>query len=199
MVLHNRVNKVIIMDITAFFTSDIFTLAVIPLLIFLSRIVDVSIGTIRVIFISKGYKYIAPLLGFIEVVVWLIAIKEIMNNLNGVVGYIAYGLGFATGTYVGMILEDRLSVGKVVLRIITQSDSENLVTTLRESNHIVTTIDAKGSSGDVNIIFMIINRDRVKSIVKTVNKFNPKAFYSIEDVRFAVENQKSEKKYKNIL
>jgi len=98
-----------------------------------------------------------------------------------------------------MILEDRLSVGKVVLRIITQSDSENLVTTLRESNHIVTTIDAKGSSGDVNIIFMIINRDRVKSIVKTVNKFNPKAFYSIEDVRFAVENQKSEKKYKNIL
>ncbi len=80
-----------------FFSSDLFSYAILPLLIFLARICDVSIGTLRIIFVSKGVKKVAPVLGFFEVLIWIIAISKIMQNLDNYVNYIAYAAGFATG------------------------------------------------------------------------------------------------------
>ena len=92
---------------TSFFDSDLFSYVLMPLLIFLARICDVSIGTLRIIFVSKGKKNIAPILGFFEVLIWITAISKIMQNLDNYINYIAYAAGFATGNLIGMIIEEK--------------------------------------------------------------------------------------------
>jgi uncharacterized protein YebE (UPF0316 family) len=102
---------------TSFFNSNLFGYLILPLLIFFARICDVSIGTMRIIFVSKGKKNIAPLLGFFEVLIWIIVISKIMQNLNNYVNYVAYAAGFATGNLVGMIIEEKLAVGVQMIRV----------------------------------------------------------------------------------
>mgnify|MGYP002639470092 FL=1 len=169
------------------FQFDIWTWVVIPLLIFLARIIDVSMGTIRVIFISKGFKKIAPILGFFEVIVWLLAISQVMKNLTNWISYIAYGAGFAAGTYVGMYLEEKISIGKVILRIITKKDSHEMVKKIRSRWH-ATIIDGETSlNSKVKIIFMVLKKKEVEDVISVVNDYQPKAFYTIEDVRFVLD------------
>jgi hypothetical protein len=98
----------------SFGPPEVYAYIVLPLLIFLARICDVSLGTIRVIFISKGVTYLAPIIGFFEVIIWLLAIGQVMNNLTNVVSYVAYGAGFAAGTYAGMVIEEKISIGLVI-------------------------------------------------------------------------------------
>jgi uncharacterized protein YebE (UPF0316 family) len=170
-----------------FFNSPLFTWVVIPALIVLARIVDVTLDTIRVIYISRGMKYLAPLFGFFGVLVWLLAISQIMKNLNNPVYYLAYAVGFATGNLVGIFIEERLAVGKVVLRIITQKDTTELVTHFRSCGYGITTVDAEGATGPVKLIFTVIDRNKIKSVVQSIDNYNPRAFYSIEDVRSVKE------------
>ena len=170
-----------------FFDSPIFTWVVIPVLIILARIVDVTLDTIRIIYISRGMKYLAPIFGFFEILIWLLAISTIMRNLNNPVYYLAYAVGFATGNLVGIFIEERLAMGKVVLRIISQKDISELVNHLRSCGHGVTTVDAEGATGPVKLVFTIIDRNKIKSVVQSIDHYNPKSFYSIEDVRSAKE------------
>ncbi len=107
----------------AFLDSGLFGLFVLPLLIFIARVTDVTFDTMRIIFISKGEKYLPPLLGFFEIMIWLFAIGQVMQNLTNIVYYIAYAAGFATGNFVGIIIEDKMAIGKLVVRIITRKDS----------------------------------------------------------------------------
>ena len=167
--------------------SATYTWFILPLLIFLARILDVSLGTIRLIFISKGVKYLAPLIGFFEVLIWLLAIGQIMKNLNNVVCYIAYGGGFALGTFLGIFIEEKLSIGMVLVRIITQRDATELISFLQLKGYGVTRVNAEGAYGDVMILFSIIRRTDLKEVVDVITKLDPKAFYSIEDVRFVSE------------
>lgn len=162
--------------------SDFFAWVLLPLLIFFSRILDVSIGTIRLIFVSKGLKYLAPILGFFEVVIWLIAISQIIQNLNNVMGYIAYGLGFAMGNYVGIVLEEKLSIGTILIRVIPKMETSNLIAHLRNNQFAVITVDVEGMSGQVKMLLSIINRKDAKEYIGFVNRFDPKAFYTIENI-----------------
>ena len=171
----------------AFLSTPIFSLLVLPLLIFLARVVDVSMGTIRVIFISKGFKKYATLIGFFEVIIWLAAINQIMNNLTNIYYYLAYALGFATGTYVGMMIEEKISFGKVMIRIITKKHSKQLLNDLKKTRHTVTSVGAEGQDGKVRLIMTVVNRHDAQKVIDIVKKQNPHAFYSIEDVRFAYE------------
>jgi len=167
---------------------------IIPILIFLARIIDVTIGTIRVIFISKGYKFLAPILGFFEILVWLSAIRQILMNLSNIACFIAYAAGFSVGTFVGIQIEEKLSIGKVLVRIITRKNSNALIEKLKSLKQIVTTIDGEGPEGNVKIIFTVIKKLDMKKIKGVIKKFNPQAFYSIEDIRFTSGRSFSENK-----
>jgi uncharacterized protein YebE (UPF0316 family) len=164
-----------------------FAWLVLPALIFIARICDVSLGTIRVIFVSRGYRYLAPVLGFFEISIWLMAIGQIMRNLNDVWAYLAYAGGFATGTFVGITLEERLSLGMVIVRVITKRDCTPLITRLKEEDYGLTLLDAEGAVGPVKILFMVVKREDLKGLVDIIKEFNPHAFYSVEDVRHASE------------
>ncbi len=174
-----------------------FTYVILPLLIFFSRIVDVTLDTLRIVFISKGDKYYAPILGFFEVLIWLIAITRIMQNLDNVACYIAYAAGFAAGNYIGLIIEERLAFGVQMFRIITQKEATSLIKSLSENGYGVTSIEAKGNSGLVHVIFSVVKRTESQKIIELINRFNPNAFYSIEDVRHINENNETLKKGSN--
>jgi uncharacterized protein YebE (UPF0316 family) len=165
-----------------FFNSELFTWIILPLLIFFARILDVSIGTMRLIFVSKGMKYLAPILGFFEVIIWLLAISQIMQHLDNILCYVAYGSGFAMGNYLGIVLEEKMSIGTVLIRVIPQKDTSELSANLRESGFGVTEVDVEGMKGKVKMILSIINRKDIRDFIDKVNTFNPKAFYTIEDV-----------------
>lgn len=170
-----------------FMDSGLFTWVVLPFLIFFARITDVSIGTMRLIFVSKGYKYYAPILGFFEVIIWLMAIGQIMQHLDNILCYIAYGAGFATGNYVGIYLEEKISLGTVVIRIIPKKDSPELVTRLREANFGVSTVEIEGMTGKLKMLFTIVKRKDLMDALNIIHQYNPQAFYTVEDVRTASE------------
>lgn len=167
--------------------SDLFNWVILPILIFCARIVDVSLGTLRIILIAKGKRNLSPLIGFVEILIWLTAIRQIFNNLNNPVCFFAYAGGFATGNYVGMWIEHKLALGMQVVRIITRRDALQLIETLKDEGYGITVVDAEGTTGSVKIIFTVIKRKDVPQILKLVRHFNPKAFYSIEDIRTASE------------
>lgn len=163
--------------------NQIFLLVGIPVLIFLSRILDVSIGTIRIIFVSRGAKPIAAFLGFIEVFIWIIAISQIMNNLNNIWAYFAYALGFSGGTYLGMLLEEKIAVGTVLFQVITKKPATDLIPELRESNARLTSLKANGEDGPVDILYIVAKRKISRKIYSLIKKYHPQAFLSVEDIR----------------
>jgi uncharacterized protein YebE (UPF0316 family) len=168
----------------SFFGSEMFTFVLLPLLIFLARIFDVTFGTIRIIFIARGHKYLAPLIGFFEILIWLVAIGKIMQNLNNVFCYIAYAGGFAAGTLIGICIEEKLAMGTLVIQIVTRKNATELIENLRATGYGITSIPAEGTTGRVHIIYTVIKRSDLDDVVEIIKQLNPKAFYSIEDVRF---------------
>jgi uncharacterized protein YebE (UPF0316 family) len=168
-------------------SPELFDYLILPFLIFLARIVDVSIGTLRIIFVSKGKKYLAPLLGFFEVLVWIIAIGEIMQNLNNISCYIGYALGFAAGNYIGMLIEEKLALGVVGIRIVTKRNADNLIQALIEGGYGITHLDAHGAKEDVSVIYSSIMRQDLNQMVDLIKHHNPKAFYTVEDIKFVKE------------
>jgi len=163
--------------------SKFFLYVLIPLLICLARIADVSLGTLRIILVSKGAKKLAPILGFFEVLIWLIAIGQVMQNLTNVVNYFAYATGFALGNYIGIILEQKLAIGMVVVRIITRKNASEFIESMKSTRFGLTVIEANNGDEFVNIIFMVIKRTNLPLIISHIKQFNPKAFYSVEDIR----------------
>jgi len=155
-----------------------------PALIFMARVADVSLGTIRVIFISRGLKYLAPILGFFEIIIWLLAIGQIMKNLSNPVCYIAYAGGFAMGNFVGIWIAERLSLGLVMIRVVTKKDAGELVEYLKSSDYGVTSVDGHGTAGQVKVVFTIVPKREVKEVTRLIKKFNPKSFYTIEEIGF---------------
>jgi uncharacterized protein YebE (UPF0316 family) len=168
----------------SFFDSAIFDLLILPLFIFVARICDVTLDTLRIIFISKGYKLIAPFIGFVEVLIWIVVITRIINNIDNWLCYIAYAGGFATGNYVGMRLDEKLAIGHEMVRVITKKGANELMAALRNAGYGVTTVNAMGMQGEVGILYIVINRKKLKEVIDTIYKYNPNAFFTVENINY---------------
>ncbi len=153
--------------------SIYFDYLVLPLLIFMARICDVSLDIIRVIMVSRGYRKYAPFIDFFQVLIWIITITRIMENLDNWLTYIGYAAGFGMGTYVGMRIEEEIAMGHELLRIITHSEVDDLVKALRQRGYAA-----------VGIVFLILKRKVIHEVVALMKQHNPNAFYTIEDMRF---------------
>jgi len=162
-------------------------LVLLPLLIFLARVLDVSVGTLRIIFVSKGFKGLAAVLGFVESLVWVLAISQVFQNLNSWATYVAFAGGFSAGNYVGILLEERIAMGNQLIRVITRRDAEALDDYLRQAGYAVTSLAAEGIEGPVKILFTVCKRRELEKIIGIIKCYNPNAFYTIEDVRFVKE------------
>lgn len=159
-----------------------FSWIVLPILIFLARICDVTIGTVRVIFVTRGYKYLAALAGFFEVLIWIIAMGQIMKNLSNPICYVAYAAGFATGNFVGILLVEKMSLGFVAVRVIFNQDIEPLMESVRKAGYGITCFDGQGAYGPVKELFTVVPRRAVDSFLHLIKAFDSDVFYMIEEI-----------------
>lgn len=154
-----------------------------PVIIFFARICDVTLGTMRIILVARGKRNIAPFLGFFEVLIWIVVIGQLVQHLQSITAYLGYAAGFATGNYIGMLLEDRIAIGTVLVRIILPLGGAELSRELHERGYGVTSYDGEGSTGPVKLIFTVVPRKSLNAIEKLVHSHHPVAFISIEDIR----------------
>lgn len=165
-------------------TSEAYSMIILPLFIFFARICDVSLGTLRIIFIAKGYKNQAALISFFEILIWIIVITRVIQHMDNWINYIAYAGGFAIGSYVGMLIEERISLGYDMIRIITRLNPNNLVQALRDEGFGITALKGNGMEGEVGVIYVIIQRSHLKRVSELIRQYNPHALYTIEDIRY---------------
>ncbi len=156
-----------------------------PVIIFFSRVADVSIGTVRIVFLARGRRLLAPLCGFLEVMIWLLVIAQVMQNLDSWVNFFAYALGFTAGNYVGLLIEELLAMGLLSVWVITSEDSSRLLDHLKEQRYGLTQVGARGVMGKVRVIVLVIPRRNLKRVSLTIQEFNPRAFVTVHDVRAA--------------
>jgi len=190
--------KILYIMENTFFNSDLFGYGLLPLLIFLARICDVSLGTMRIIFVSKGKKNVAPFVGFFEVLIWIIAISRIMQNHNNFVNYFAYAAGFATGNYFGILIEEKLAMGFQMIRVFTNDTCTGLIKALNSRGFGATMVEASGAKEKVHLIYSIVHRNELANVMEIINEFNPKAFYTIEDIKGVNEGIFNPKKHNTI-
>jgi len=175
------------MDFLATLPPNLAQYLVIPLLIMFARICDVTIGTFRIILVSRSERLYASLAGFVEVLIWIVVVSQVLTNFGGWINYIAFAAGFAMGNYIGITLERRLAMGMVIMRVITNKPADELIDHLKQEYHGVTSIAARGVSGEVRLVLSVVKRKDIPFFLKIVKNYNPKAFVSVEDVRHLSE------------
>ncbi|MBX2961365.1 MAG: hypothetical protein KF687_02565 [Cyclobacteriaceae bacterium] len=168
--------------------ENLFSYFILPLLIFLARIMDVSINTIRIIYVLGGRRLTATTLGFFESFIWLMAIRQIFEHLDNWVCYIAYPGGFAMGILVGMMIEEQIAYGKVIVRIITRKDVDELIAFLTQQQFRYTRVNSEGLDGPESLVFTVLPRENLEELLSKMKAILPTAFYTVEKVNRASES-----------
>lgn len=158
---------------------DIF---VASLLIFLLRLLDQTLGTLRTLYVNKGKPVFGAVLGFVESAIWVVAISKVIQDLNDPLLIFGYALGFASGTIMGSYIEGTIAIGDIVVRIFAPKDSESMkvAETLRNNGFGVTIINGEGMQGEVSIAWCVTPRKRLKEVLKIVADINPDAYVTTE-------------------
>lgn len=170
-----------------FLDSPLYVWVALPIMVFFARVTDVTLGTLRIIFISRGRRNLAPLLGFVEVFIWITIVSQIVGHAHNILAYLAYAAGFASGAFVGMYIESRLAIGTQVILAIVQNDAEALTTNLHSAGYGVTCVDGMGANGPVKLIYTLFPRRNLQSVLSLIQQTHPHAFLSIQDVRSTQE------------
>lgn len=175
------------MDVTAFFTSVPFW--AIGILIFSLRIVDVSVGTIRTIVMVQGRLRLAITLGFFEVLVWVIAVAQVVTRIDEA-PWLApfYAGGFATGVGVGMLIERRLALGRYVIRIISHSRAREVAEAVQAQGRVLGIFRGETLTGPANLVFVSARGQQVRGILEAARSVDPEMFYLVESARAWSEN-----------
>ncbi len=153
------------------------------LFIFCLRIIDVSMGTIRTIMVVRGMRKWAVLIGFVEVTVWVVAISQVMSNLDNVWNILAYSGGFAAGTFVGMHLENKMALGSVSIDVVSQKKGAEIVAQVHQAGYGATKLSAEGYSGPVSMISVVVPRKQKLAVLALISEIDPTAFVTVEDIR----------------
>ncbi|MDD4920929.1 MAG: DUF5698 domain-containing protein [Bacteroidales bacterium] len=154
-----------------------------PVIIFFGRIIDVTLGTLRIIFVSKGEKYKAPIIGFFEVFIWIMVISQVFSRANSLFSYLCYASGYAVGNYVGIMIESRIAFGVLVCRIYTNKEPAILVKMLTERGYGSTIMEGMGTKKKAYIVEAVVERKALKEIDRFITEFDHNTFYTAEDVR----------------
>jgi uncharacterized protein YebE (UPF0316 family) len=158
---------------------------ILPLVIFAMRICDVSLDTLRVIFIMRGLRLLAVIFGFFAVLIWLAAIATVFQNLTKPLNMIGYAAGYAAGNWVGMWLENRLAIGQQIVQLFSFDLEGRLAEGLRKLGFVVTEFEGHGRDAPVKICFIATRRREVAALIRQATVLEPGVFVTVEDVRSA--------------
>jgi uncharacterized protein YebE (UPF0316 family) len=156
------------------------------LLIFALRVTDVSMGTVRTTMIVRGHRTWAALIGFVEVTIWVLAIGQVLNNLDSVINILFYSGGFAAGTLLGMWIGDRLALGHADLHVVSMKKGPEIADHLRRAGFGATLLHARGQSGPVSIINTTAPQKNVAEVIRLVNEIDATAFVTVDEARNVV-------------
>lgn len=154
-----------------------------PFIIFFGRIIDVSLGTIRIVLVSRGAKHIAPFVGFVEIFIWVVVIAQVLQHADGWLSYFCYAAGYAAGTYAGLSLESKIGFGYAILRMFTKQPAASLILELNRNGYGATMMMGEGAVYKVNIVESVVRRVNIKDVERIMERHDPAAFVTIEDVR----------------
>lgn len=155
--------------------------------IFLVRILDVSLGTIRTIITVKGKNLLASFVGFIEIFVWFIIVKEALNTTETSLWIaIAYSLGFATGTYIGGVLSDKFISGTLGVQVVTSEQNNDIITAIRNEGYGVSVVDVKGKEDgkEKYMLFIEIDKKHITSLKNLIKGLDSKAFMVVNETKY---------------
>lgn len=152
-------------------------------LIFLLRVTDMTLDTLRVLVVMRGQKRVAWVLGFFQASVFVLAISSVLSNLDNPLNILGYAAGFATGNVIGMFLEEKLAIGHTQLSIISPRLGAAIAEKMRARGYAVTEIPARGRDGMVTLLSVSVLRKKVDEVHRLVNETDPNAFITAEDVR----------------
>jgi uncharacterized protein YebE (UPF0316 family) len=161
----------------------------IPILIFLARVCDVSLGTLRTILMITGHRALSVVLGVAEVTIWILAVGGVMKYLSHPLAVVAFAAGFGAGVLVGMLLEEKLALGYRMVRVISNVADVDVSSMLRAEGYRVTRVDGSGMWGSVEIAFTVIRRKQLSHVRKLMKEHAPLAFLSVERVDSAESGQ----------
>ena len=153
------------------------------LLIFCLRLTDVTLGTLRILMTVRGRKYLAALIGFFEVTIFIVAVSQVVRNVHNVWMVLGYSLGFAAGTLVGMTIEERLALGFTVVRIISTDIENKIAEALRALGYGVTEMTGQGLRGAVEILEVVVQRHDLPVVLQTIDEVDSRAFVTVEETR----------------
>jgi uncharacterized protein YebE (UPF0316 family) len=157
--------------------------AVSPYVVFLAPIVQVSLMTMRTIFIARGMRWLATFSSFFEMSIWLFAMTQLLSAMNDWQSRTIYAACFASGVFLGSTLEERLSLGVVIVRMVVQQNTEQLIHSISTAGFGVTQTRAEGAFGQGMLLLSVVQRKRAEELISIIEKSNPLAFYWVEDVR----------------
>lgn len=154
--------------------------------IFFVRILDVSMGTMRTIVTVKGKTKVASLIGFVEVLIWFLIVREALNtNETSIFVAISYAGGYATGTLIGGLLSNKLISGNLGLQVILSRRDDSIIDKIREAGYAVSVIDVKGQNADElkYMLFMEINKKKINEVRNLIKKLDSKAFLTVNETK----------------
>ncbi|MEA4811817.1 MAG: DUF2179 domain-containing protein [Anaerolineaceae bacterium] len=164
---------------------DWYAWVILPLIIFFARICDVTLGTIRIISVSRGLRKLAPILGFFEVLIWIVVIGQLVQNLKSPTAYFGYAAGFAAGNYIGMLIEQKLAIGIYMVRVIVPEAKKEMAGHIRQKGYGVTVIHGEGFIGPVQILYITVQRKQMENLMQVIHSEMPDAFITVEEARTA--------------
>jgi len=150
------------------------------LIIFSLRLADQSLGTMRALLVAKNKPIYAALIGLVESAIWIVAISQVIKDIDDPVLIGAYAAGFAAGTILGTYIERIVGVGNIIVRVFTPSNSPSVAETLRDNGHGVTVFDGEGKEGPVKIYLCVIPRRKLKSVLGMIEEINPNAYITTD-------------------
>jgi uncharacterized protein YebE (UPF0316 family) len=154
-----------------------------PFVIFALRVSDMSLDTLRVLFVIRGRKSLAWLLGFFQSALWVVAITSVLSNLDNLWNVVGYASGFATGNVVGMTIEEHLAIGHGHMRIISSRRGRAIAEAIRRAGYAATELAGRGKDGTVSVINCSVRRRDIQDLRNQVHAIDPEAFLTIEEIR----------------
>ncbi|SNS71455.1 Uncharacterized protein YebE, UPF0316 family [Anaerovirgula multivorans] len=153
------------------------------LFIFLAKVSDVTLATIRMIMVVKGRRVQAALIGFVEIIIYILAIGKVLTELDNPINVIAYALGFASGNYMGIFVEEKMALGSIIVQVISQGNSMKLVEKFRDEGFGVTVVEGYGREGMQHLLNIMMQRKNLSKLYQILDEHDKKAFVTITDAR----------------
>jgi len=155
-------------------------------IIFFAKIIEVSISTIRIVYVNKGERAKGAILGFVEIMIWLVVVSSVLHNITeDPIKVFIYAISFSLGNFIGVTIESKIAVGLSSIQVVVNhKDGEILADILREQGYGVTIIEGKGKNDSIkNLLFIQLKRKKIPEATRLIKEHNPEAFITVNEIK----------------